>query len=534
MSGISTFKSKSISILLLLILPFTIITGQSQKRSKPNVIFIVVDDLRPELGVYGNSTIKTPNIDKLAGRGTTFTNAYCQVAVCAPSRASALTGLRPDSTKVWVLGEEFRKIHPDVVTIPQQFEKFNYHTVSIGKIFHNHMPDSISFREPDLRPDGYALKNMVDRDPESFYFSGELKTELAAKRLERLAKDPKRYGNGWAYGRSVEVANCPDDSLYDGAQTSLAIQTINRVKNKKKPFFLALGYFRPHLPFVAPKKYWDLYDPMEIPMADNNFIPFNAPSMAMYNQREMTACYDLEYVKHPAYFRMPEKEARMLKHGYYASVSYVDACIGRLVDELEKQKLLDNTIIVLWGDHGWKLGEHNAWGKQTNYLNDTRVPLIVYAPGMKNPGSKSNELVEMVDLYPTLCDLAGIETPSYLQGVSFKKLLNENSVEWKGAVFSQFLRPAGEGIDLNKKSYMGYSMVTKSYHLIEWYYWDKVTQKPGELVARELYNLTSDPKENFNIAMYPENKDILEKLSEQRKKGWKEVKNKLVTAQSTQ
>lgn len=313
MFRVSTLKSVYI---LLLILSFNIIAGQSQKKSKPNVIFIVVDDLRPELGVYGNSTIKTPNIDKLARRGTTFTNAYCQVAVCAPSRASALTGLRPDSTKVWVLGEEFRKIHPDVVTIPQQFEKFNYHTVSIGKIFHNHMPDSISFREPDLRPEGYAVKNMIDRDPESFYFSGELKAELAAKRLERLAKDPKRYGNGWAYGRSVEVADCPDDSLYDGAQTSLAIQTINRIKNKKKPFFLALGYFRPHLPFVAPKKYWDLYDPMQIPMVDNNFIPFNAPSMAMYNQREMTACYDLEYVKHPAYFRMPEKEARMLKHGY--------------------------------------------------------------------------------------------------------------------------------------------------------------------------------------------------------------------------
>ncbi|WP_426477286.1 sulfatase [Chryseobacterium sp. CBSDS_008] len=531
MFGISTLKSVCI---LLLILPFSILAGQTQQKSRPNVIFIVVDDLRPELGVYGNSVIKTPNIDKLAKRGTTFTNAFCQVAVCAPSRASALTGLRPDSTKVWVLGEEFRKIHPDVVTIPQQFEKFNYHTVSIGKIFHNHMPDSISFREPDLRPDGYTTKNMIDRDPESFYFSGELKAELAAKRLERMAKDPKRYGDGWAYGRSVEIANCPDDSLYDGAQTSLAIKTINRIKNKKKPFFLALGYFRPHLPFVAPKKYWDLYDPMQIPMADNSFIPFNAPSMAMYNQREMTACYDLEYVKHPAYFRMPEQEARILKHGYYASVSYVDACIGRLVDELEKQKLMDNTIIVLWGDHGWKLGEHNAWGKQTNYLNDTRVPLIVYAPGMKNPGNKSNELVEMVDLYPTLCDLAGIETPNYLQGLSFKKLLNEKTAEWKGAVFSQFLRPAGEGIHLDKKNYMGYSMVTKDYHLIEWYYWDKETKKPGERVARELYNLTSDPKENFNIALYPENKDILEKLSDQRRKGWKEVKNKLITTSSYQ
>lgn len=521
-------SSTSLLRVILLILPIMGM-AQGKKSSRPNVIFITVDDLRPELGVYG-SPVKTPNIDRLAKKGMTFTNAYCQVAVCAPSRASALTGLRPDSTRVWVLGEEFRKIHPNIVTIPQQFKKFNYHTVSIGKIFHNHMPDSLSFDEPDLRPAAYTTRDMVDRDPESFYFDEDLKKELAAKRLERLAKNPKRYANGWAYGRSVEIANCPDDSLYDGAQTALAIKTINRIKNKKKPFFLAMGYFRPHLPFVAPKKYWDMYDPKQIPLADNDFIPYNMPSMALYNQREMTACYDLEYVKPPAYFRMPENAARTLKHGYYASVSYIDACIGRLIDELEKQKLMDNTIIVLWGDHGWKLGEHNAWGKQTNFLNDTRVPLIVYAPGMKNSGDKNNELVEMVDVYPTLCDLAGIETPDYLQGLSFKKLLNENNITWKQAAFNQFLRPAGEGSDIRKKDYMGYSMVTKSYHLVEWYYWNKEKKQPEALVARELYDLTNDPQENFNIAVYPENKELIDKLSEQRKRGWKAVKTQLITA----
>ena len=511
-------------IALVCLVPATL-SAQQKKKKGPNVIFIAVDDLRPELGCYGNSFIKTPNIDRLAKKGMVFTNAYCQVAVCAPSRASITTGLRPDSTHVWVLGEKFRENMPSVVTIPQQFKKFGYHTISIGKIFHNHMPDSVSFDEPDLRPAEYKTIDMVDRDPESFYYDDSLKAELAAKRLKRLEKNPKIYANGWAYGRSVESSDAPDDAFYDGAQTALAIETIDRVKNRKEPFFLALGYFRPHLPFVAPKKYWDLYDPMQIPMADNNYMPLNSPSMALYNQKEMTACYDLEYVKAPPYFRMPDSVARVLKHGYYACVSYVDACIGRLVDDLEKKQLLDNTIIVLWGDHGWKLGEHNGWGKQSNYQIDTRVPLIVYAPGAANAGKQTNELVELVDVYPTLCDLAGIQIPSFMQGTSFKKLMNEKEITWKEAVFSQFLRPAAEGSD--KRNYMGYSMVTKNYHLVEWYYWDKQKKMPGEFVTRELYDLTADPQENFNIAIYPENKALAERLSDQRKQGWKEVKNKL-------
>ncbi len=505
--------------------PFSVLA--QSKKSKPNVVFIVVDDLRPELGIYGTPVIQTPNIDRLARKGMTFTNAYCQVAVCAPSRASVMTGLRPDSNHVWVLGEEFRKNLPDVVTIPQQFKKSGYHTVSIGKIFHNHMPDSVSFDEPDLRPAAYRTADMVSRDAESFYYDAGIKAELAEKRLQRLAKNPKQYADGWAYGRAVEVADCPDDSLYDGAQTVLALETLERIKKRKEPFFLALGYFRPHLPFVAPKKYWDLYDPQQIPMAENNFIPFNSPSMALYNQREMNGCYDLEYVKPPAYFRMPDSVARVLKQGYYASVSYVDACIGRVVDALEKQQLMDNTIIVLWGDHGWKLGEHNAWGKQTNFLNDTRVPLVVYAPGMKNAGARNTELVELVDLYPTLCDLAGIETPAYLQGASFKPLLNETGLAWKQAVFNQFLRPAGEGIDIRKNHFMGYSMVTKNHHLVEWYYWDKKKNEPGSLVTCELYDLQNDPQENFNIAVYPESRALIEELSTQRQQGWTGIKNKL-------
>lgn len=501
-----------------------------QKReSKPNVIFISVDDLRPELSVYGNKMIKTPNFDRLSNMGITFNNAYCQIAVCAPSRASVLTGLRPDSNKVLVLGQEFRQLLPNALTIPQQFKKAGYYTVSIGKIFHNKMPDSISFDEPDLRPDQYLTKDMVDRDAESFYYDDEIKKEHTEVRLQRLAANPNAYGGGWGYGRFMEVADCQDDDLYDGAQTSLAIKTISRIKQKKEPFFLDLGYYRPHLPFVAPKKYWNMYDPMKIPMAENDYVPYNSPSVASYNNYELRGCYDLEWVKDPITFRMPESTARALKHGYYASVTYVDALIGRLLDYLEKEKMLDNTIIVLWGDHGWKLGEHNSWGKFTNFVNDTRIPLIAYAPSIKNKGLKTDELVEAIDMYPTLCDLAGIEIPDYLHGTSFKKLMNEKGIEWKNAVFNQFLRMPGQSVDSDKNHYIGYSMIVKDYHYVEWYYYDWQKKLLGDLLATELYNLKKDPAENHNIAIYPQNRDLIKKLSKQLNKGngWRKEQNAL-------
>ncbi|MBP1637350.1 MAG: iduronate sulfatase [Bacteroidetes bacterium] len=498
----------------------------TKKKNKYNILFISVDDLRPELGCYGNKVIQTPNIDRLAQMGMTFTNAHCQVAISAPSRASMMTGLRPDSTHVWHLEDKFRQTIPSVQTMPQYFHQFGYYTVSIGKIFHNHMPDSVSFDEPDLRPAKYRTKDMVDRDAESFYYDDEINKELAQVREKRLEKNPKAYAGGWAYGRSTECSEAPDTAFYDGAQTELALQTIKRIKNKKSPFYLALGYFRPHLPFVAPKKYWDLYDRDKIPMANNQFLPMNAPVMASHNNGEMRGCYDLEYVKHPAVYRMNADTAKLLKHGYYASVSYLDACVGRLMQGLQEMNMLDNTIIVLWGDHGWKLGEHNAWGKHTNYRIDTRAPLIVYAPNAAKNGTKNNALVELVDVFPTLCDLSNVPTPNFLQGSSFKLLLNDSVPQWKTAVFSQYHRKPVESLD--NKRYMGYSMTTSNYHYVEWRYWDydkKVASK--EVVARELYDLSTDPDENINIAIYPENQEVVTQLAEQLKGGWRQVKSNL-------
>jgi arylsulfatase A-like enzyme len=492
---------------------------ENESEDRPNILFIIVDDLRPELGCYGNREIKTPHIDQLAQEGLVFTQAYSQAAACAPSRASAMLGMRPDSTRVWSLGEEFREINPAAVTIPQHFSKFGYHTVSMGKIFHNHMPDRVSFDEPDLRPAAYNTPELIDRDPESFYHDEAIQEEHARVREARLRDNPNAYAGGWAYGRATESFDAPDNAFYDGAQTELALETLRRLKDKEQPFFLALGYYRPHLPFVAPKKYWDLYDPDKISPAQNPFLPKDSPIMAMNSMYELRGCYDLEFVEHPSDYTLPDEIGRRLKHGYYASVSFIDACIGKLMAGLKDLGLDENTIVIFWGDHGWKLGEHGSWCKQTNYNIDTRVPLMIRAPGVGVKGVETDSLTELVDLYPTLCDLAGIEIPEGMEGTSLKPLLAEPDRRLKSAAFSQYIRRPKNSPD--GKRYRGYSMVTSRYHFVEWYAWDHETKTPGELAARELYDLENDPHENVNIANLPEHAETVRDLSEKRKAGYR-------------
>ena len=486
---------------------------------RPNILFVIVDDLRPELGCYGNPEIQTPHFDRFAAESVLFSRSYCQAAACAPSRASVFLGQRPETSGVYNLSHKFRQINPDAVTMPQHFHRFGYHTVSMGKIFHNHMPDKVSFVEADLRPPKYATPDMIDRDPESFYHDEELKAELAEVRKQRLEKNPGAYADGWAYGRSWEIADVPDDAMYDGAQTDLAVSKLRELKSREEPFFFALGYYRPHLPFVAPKKYWDLYDRNALSPAPNPFLPKNAPPFAMNSSYELTACYDLEWVKHPAVEKLPEETARLLKHGYYASVSYVDACFGRLMDGLRKTGLDQNTIVLVWGDHGWKLGEHGSWCKQTNYNIDTRVPLMIRVPGMKTAGETCGGLTELIDLYPTLCDLTGVQTPDKIEGLSLKPLLKDPDQKIKTAAFSQYnQRPKNT---LSGGRYMGYSMVTERYHYVEWYTWDEENQRTIEKVALELYDNLMDPQENNNIAGLPENAELIKELSKRLQAGWK-------------
>lgn len=500
-------------IVLILLLATTAIGAE-----KPNVLFVIVDDLRPELGCYGNTHIKTPGFDRFASQSVRFSRAYCQAAACAPSRASVMTGLRPDTTRVWDLRGKFRVNMPDVVTMPQHFKKHGYHTVSMGKIFHNHMPDRVSFDEPDLRPKEYLTPEMIDRDPESFYYDEDLKKELAKVRERRLRRNPRAYAGGWAYGRSTESSDAPDDAFYDGAQTTLAIKTLKRLREREEPFFLALGYYRPHLPFVAPKKYWDLYDPEQLPLASNPFLPKNSPIMAMNSAYELKGCYDLEHVKHPSVSQVDEATARRLKHGYYASVSYVDACFDRLMKGLDELDLADDTIVVIWGDHGWKLGEHGSWCKQTNYDLDVRVPLMIRTPERHSAGARCDRLVELVDLYPTLCDLVGIEIPDRMEGASLKPLLSDPNHSWKAAAFSQFHR--NPRVTPDKGRYMGYSMVTERHHLVEWRHWDHEAGQAGERAAVELYDLQVDPRENNNIADRRDAEPVVNRLLDKLKKDW--------------
>jgi arylsulfatase A-like enzyme len=451
---------------------------------KPNVLFIAVDDLRPELGCYGNPIVKSPNIDRLAKSGMVFNHAYCQQAVCLPTRASLLTGARPDTTKAWDLSTDFRKAMPAVVTLPQLFKNNGYFTEAMGKIYHHGFDDAPSWSVPTAFPKAPHGAGVRRQDPDG----------------PKIALSPK------GRGPVIEMVDGPDNSLHDGELGDMAVTALKNLKGKKEPFFLAVGFIKPHLPFNAPKKYFDLYDPAKIPLAPNPFYPKDAPPYAIPPGGELRS-----YSGVPAGWPIKDDFARKLKHGYYAAVSYVDAQVGRLLDELDQQGLRDNTIIILWGDHGWKLGEHQAWAKHTTVENDTRAPLILAVPGMAKAGGEIDALVEFVDIYPTLAELAGLPLPAHLEGISFKPLLANPDRPWKTAAFSQYPRKSG------KQDLMGYTMRTDRYRYTKW-----VDRKNHSKVdAVELYDRQTDPQENTNIANQPANKEIVAKLDEQWQAGWK-------------
>jgi iduronate 2-sulfatase len=483
----------------------------SSDKVRPNVLFVSIDDLRPTLGVYGDQVAITPHIDQLASEGMTFRQTFCQAAVCAPSRASLMTGIRPDSTRVWHLGDKFREINPQTVTMPQYFAQHGYHTVNIGKIFHNYMPDSVSWDEPDLRPSQYLRPEWLGRDGETFYTSEDVHKSQVIKRDSLLKLRPVRYADGWNTGPAWEAADVHDTMYYDGAQTELAKRKLTELAVMDKPFFFGLGYFRPHLPFTAPKKYWDLYDPKKIPLAHNPNLPEGAPSLTINSMYELRHYDGFGHIGHPASgFRMQEDTARVLKQGYYASVSYVDALLGNLIEHMKSLDIYENTIIIVWGDHGWKLGEHNSWGKMTNFNIDLQVPMIIRYPEQPNKGSETYAITELVDMFPSLCEIAGIEVPDYMQGRSFLPLIRNPQLPWKKAAFSQFHRRPQVSADGNR--YMGYSINTIDYHYIKWYTWDHKLGVKGDYITSELYERKKDPYETKNLARNKENKEIINQL----------------------
>ncbi len=456
--------------------------------NRPNVLFFSIDDLRPATGAYGDPLAKTPNIDRLSATGTTFLRAYCQQAVCSPSRVSLMTGLRPDATRIYDLRTHFRTTRPDAVTLTQYFKSQGYFAQGMGKIYHPGLDDAPSWSVPSWQPKtpNYGPQGEADE---------KRRDEAAAAAALAAGKDPKAAANN-ARGAAWEAtSDVPDNYFRDGAVADHAVETLRGLKGKNQPFFLAVGFAKPHLPFVAPKKYWDLYRESDFKLPANyRTPPIDAPPLALHSWGELRAYADMP----PAPAPLTDAQALKLIHGYYASTSYMDAQLGRVLNELDRLKLRDNTIIVLWSDHGYHLGDHSMWNKHTNFEIATRVPLIFSLPGQKT-GIKVPHLAELVDVYPTLCAAAGLPVPAAVQGQSLLSVLRNPSAPSKAAAFSQYPRTGA----------MGYSIRTDNFRYTEW-----IERPSGKLVASELYDHRSDPAENRNVASRPEHQAVIARLSE--------------------
>jgi arylsulfatase A-like enzyme len=491
---------------LLRLLPCLLAACLARAADRPNVLFFAVDDLRPELGCYGFDYIKSPNLDRIAKAGLVFNRAYVQQAVCSPTRSSLMTGTRPDTTKVWDLETHFRTAIPNVVTLGQHFKNNGYFVQGMGKIYHGGYDDaptwSVPWQQPRAltyaRPENIALtQRNVQAEPDGDAAPAKKGGKRAVKKAARGPRGP-----------AFEAGDVPDNYYQDGKVADLAVETLRDISKKKEPFFLAVGFIKPHLPFVSPKKYWDLYDPAKIQLAPNPYRPKDAPEYAIQPGGELRNYHGIP----PGNGSIPPDIARQLKHGYYAAISYMDAQVGRVLDELDRLGLAKNTIVVLWGDHGWKLGEHDAWCKHSNCENDTNGALLLSVPGMKHAGQKTNAIVEFVDIYPTLSELAGLPLPSHLEGISFKPVLDNPTRPWKQAAFSQYPRPAGKaGMPL-----MGYAMRTERHRFVVWV----GRNDHSKVDAIELYDHQTDPQENVNIANLPANAELVGKLMTQWRKGW--------------
>ncbi len=435
---------------------------------RKNVLFIAVDDLRLQLGCYGQKQMISPNIDRLASEGLVFERAYCQQAVCSPSRISLLTGLRCETTKIYDLVRKKKDILPDIVSLPKHFRNNGYETISLGKIYHHNEDDPDAWSKPPVR----------------FMVGSGYVTE-EAKNLVKLNKETNP--NAGTKGPVTEAADVADNVYSDGKLADKAIEELQLLK--KKPFFLAVGFRKPHLPFTTPNKYWDMYDPQKLKLADNPFYPEGVTPYTMNNYGELRNYYNMPRGKE----RINDELARHLIHGYYACVSFIDAQIGRIIDELDRLGLKDKTIIVLWGDHGWKLGEHDSWCKHTDFEIDCNAPLIISDPEMTRKGAHTRALTEFIDIYPTLCELTGLPKPDHLEGYSFKPLMENPDLPWKKAATSVWV--ANKYRNDLETQIIGYALKTDRYRYIEWR-----RTKTGEIMARELYDHQVDPKENKNVA----------------------------------
>lgn len=445
-----------------------------------NVLFIAADDLRNDLGCYGHPMVKTPNLDRLARRGLVFDKAYCQQAVCNPSRASIMTGRRLDSLRIWNLATHFRQTTPDAVTLPQHFMKHGYFTQNVGKIFHNWI------HEIQGDPASWSVPAVMH-----FANHGDDKPQVPGGLPPNLAKDIK-----------CQCLDVPDEAYFDGRVARLAVEALEQRKEKAEPFFLAIGFWKPHSPFNAPKKYWDLYQRDEVAMPRNPGWPQDAPRIAWHDSRELLGTKKVGKTR-----EVTDAAIREMRHGYLANISYMDAQIGKVLDALDRLKLTDSTIVVFWSDHGYHLGEQTLFAKTSNFELDARVPLIIATPQMKTAGQKTDSLVELMDLFPTLSELCGLPAPAAAQGVSLAPVLAHASTSVRDVALTQHPRPAYYDREPDKTpTHMGYTIRTATHRYTEWRDW-----KTGTTTARELYDHTTDPDETRNVAAQPSQKAIVEK-----------------------
>jgi iduronate 2-sulfatase len=449
--------------------------------ARTNVLLICVDDLKPVLGCYGDNTVKSPNIDRLAARGMRFDRAYCNQAVCAPSRNALLTGSRSTTLGIYDLATNFREAVPNAVTLPQLFKQNGYRTEAIGKIFHvghgNH-EDPASWSVPHWQARVVAYAKPKSGGTNSLTREEALFSNVTGRRVAEMPR-----------GAPYENLDVPDDAYPDGQIANEAIRRLQAAKQKPEPFLLAVGFVKPHLPFCAPKKYWDLYNRDAFKLAERRTPPEGAPPYAPQFGGELR-----QYEGIPDSGPVPEDQQRTLIHGYHAAISYMDAQLGRVLAELDRLGLAENTIIVLWGDHGWHLGDHGIWCKHTNYEEATRIPLLITAPGVTKPKTSTRSLVESVDIYLTLAELAGLSVgrvPQQLDGWSFAATLRDPSVPTKEEIFHSYPRsPRGKG------EVIGRAVRTERYRLVEW----KKPGAPADSADLELYDYETDPLETKNLA----------------------------------
>ncbi len=413
----------------------------------------------------------TPNIDRLAKSGVVFERAYCMVPTCGASRASLMSGIRPTRKRFVSYTARADKEVPGITTLNTHFKNNGYHTASLGKVFHFPADNAAGWSEPPFRAQA---------------------PQYAKVESLKNAKSKKGRKRGAPY----EFADVPDDFYADGKTADRAIADLKRLGRQNQPFFLAVGFMKPHLPFVAPQKYWDLYPPKTVSLPDNYYAPKYAPKEAIHGSGELRA-----YAGVPAKGPVSDEMARNMIRGYQACVSYTDSHIGRLLDALEEQGLRENTIIILWGDHGWNLGEHTLWCKHCTFENAMNAPLLISAPTL--PGAKAGRttrsLTEFVDIYPTLCDLAGLDKPSHLEGSSVVPVLKNPQLAAKVSAIGRF--QSGDTIRTDRHRFTLYS------------------DGKGKPVSRMLYDHREDPAENLNIAELPENQDLVRQLTRQLKAG---------------